>query len=324
MTTKPRISAPDVYYHIMSKGVFEENIFPNDKLKQFFLDQLKTSLNLFSYSCCAWSIQKDHYHLIVKASTVTISRFMQRLNSVYARKYNSEEEGREGVVFYRRFASVICQDTHLKDLIRYVHQNPVRCGECTIDELDSYKWSGHAAILGNCRNDFQNCDELLGAFSQENAFEEYKDFMKVRSPEFGCDVIANVRIANQSCQNSSKLRAWIIGDSNFVQDVMEKDAFRRAQIARHLIANISPGKLHEIVGEHTNLIFDDLFTQGRVNLRSNARELFSLAGVTLLDFKGKALADYLGVTASAVSRMMSRGRGKKEIIKLIEKIKLQI
>ncbi|MFW6245515.1 MAG: transposase, partial [Fibrobacterota bacterium] len=160
MCTKPRIIVPGVYYQIYSRGVFGENIFPNTELKNFFLKELAITLKKFSYCCCSWSLQENHYHLVVKSSEVPISKFMQRLNSVYAKKYN-RERGREGVVFFRRYASIISEETELKNLIRYVHLNPVRCGACTLDKLDDYEWCGHRAALRKDNDDILDRNELL-------------------------------------------------------------------------------------------------------------------------------------------------------------------
>ncbi|MFP4243047.1 MAG: transposase, partial [Chitinispirillaceae bacterium] len=95
MCTKPRIIVPGVFYQVYSKGVSGEKIFGNPEMKKFFLRELAVTLEKFSFKCCSWSIMDDHYHLVVKSSDVPISKFMQRLNSVYAKKFN-REKGREG------------------------------------------------------------------------------------------------------------------------------------------------------------------------------------------------------------------------------------
>ena len=52
------------------------------------------------------------------------------------------------------YKSVVCEeDAYLLELIRYIHLNPLRAGLVKdLQELDTYSWSGHSAILGNRKN----------------------------------------------------------------------------------------------------------------------------------------------------------------------------
>ncbi len=86
---------------------------------------------------------------------------MQRLNSTFAKEYN-KNNSRSGVVFAKRFSSIVIQDgKNLNDIIRHIHLNPVRCGDCTIDELDRYQWSGHRALVNNINDNILNNNEVL-------------------------------------------------------------------------------------------------------------------------------------------------------------------
>jgi REP element-mobilizing transposase RayT len=159
--SKPRIVVSNVFYEVTSKGARGAAIFDTDDLKTFFLTQFTNTLKMFNYQCYGWSLLDDHYHLILKSSETSISKFMQRLNSVYARHYN-KVKNELGTVFYRRFASIIVQEeTGLKDLIRYVHLNPVRANICTTDELDTYKWCGHQSLLNNKSDQIQNTGVIM-------------------------------------------------------------------------------------------------------------------------------------------------------------------
>ncbi|MFP4165102.1 MAG: transposase, partial [Chitinispirillaceae bacterium] len=305
MCTKPRIIVPGVFYQVYSKGVSGEKIFGNPEMKKFFLRELAVTLEKFSFKCCSWSIMDDHYHLVVKSSDVPISKFMQRLNSVYAKKFN-REKGREGVVFFRRYASIISQETELKKLIRYVHLNPVRCGACTLEELDHYEWSGHRALIrGN--DDILDRSTLLKQFSGPEPLEAYRCYMALKGPEGQNDeIIGRVRSANRGKLNFFRPELWVIGSIDFVRTVLQMDRCRRARIARHIITETSLRRLHENLQNTLYSETDELFLQGRVNQKSTARELFAYAGSCCYDYRNTEIAAYLKITASAVSRMVSR------------------
>ena len=78
---------------------------------------------------------------------------MRRLMTGYAVTFNKKHK-RAGHLFQNRYKSVVCEeDAYLLELIRYFHLNPLRAGLVKdLQELDTYPWSGHSAILGHCKN----------------------------------------------------------------------------------------------------------------------------------------------------------------------------
>lgn len=67
----------------------------------------------------------------------------------YALSYNRQHK-RVGYLYQGRYKSVVCEEEpYLRELVRYIHLNPVRAGLVkTIEELDKYRWSGHSVIMG--------------------------------------------------------------------------------------------------------------------------------------------------------------------------------
>ncbi len=305
MATKPRIIAPQVYYHVTSKGFNGETIFRSPEMKAFFKQELQKSLKKFKFFCLAWSLMNDHFHLVVKSSNDSISLFMQRFNGVLARKYNGMEN-RKGTVFYRRFASVVVQHgAALREVIRYVHLNPVRCNLCTLDELSKYEWSGHKALSGSEEDQIVCKSEVFENFKGENSLREYSHYMESQPTLHGLEVLENVRAANLSCQNSSKPENWIIGESDFVRKILSFD-LQKIPIARHRKLQLDPILLHQNVCATMGIDTEMLFRQARKNVRAYARQLFAYIGVTEYNFPSAFLARYLRVTGSAVSKMISR------------------
>ena len=63
------------------------------------------------------------------------------------------------------------------ELIRYVHLNPLRARIAKdMNELSSYKWSGHSAIMGKQKAQWQSIGEILGYFGKKKseAVRQYK------------------------------------------------------------------------------------------------------------------------------------------------------
>jgi hypothetical protein len=92
---------------------------------------------------------------------------IQRWLGPYAVLFNLRHR-RAGHLFQNRFKSILVEEErYLLELVRYIHLNPVRGRRplVTLDELDDYRWSGHAVLLG--RRDFaaQDADFVLRYFA---------------------------------------------------------------------------------------------------------------------------------------------------------------
>ncbi len=80
---------------------------------------------------------------------------MRRLLTGYAVNYNRRHK-RFGHLFQNRYKSVLCQeDLYLKELVRYIHLNPLRAGIVSdYRSLSRYSYCGHGVILGYFKNDW--------------------------------------------------------------------------------------------------------------------------------------------------------------------------
>jgi len=84
----------------------------------------------------------NHYHVVLETPTRDLSAGMQRMNGVYAQRFN-ERHHRTGHVFGGRFWSMpIESDERFAATCEYVIQNPVRAGLC--ESSGDWTWSGGA------------------------------------------------------------------------------------------------------------------------------------------------------------------------------------
>ena len=86
MCTQPRMVVPFAFYQVTSKSICDQKIFPDNTFKTFFLKSYLFSQKLLSMPRLV--IMDDHFYMVVKSSDISISKFMQRLNSVYAKYFN--------------------------------------------------------------------------------------------------------------------------------------------------------------------------------------------------------------------------------------------
>ncbi|MFP4682006.1 MAG: transposase [Chitinispirillaceae bacterium] len=295
MSTKPRIIIPHALYQIRSEVKPGLDLFPTEDLEQFFLSKLDSMLQAAGFILVDMCLQQDHYHLIVKSSEETVSWFMRTFNSVVAKNLNRYYE-RHGNVFPERFSSaVLDRNQSLTDIACHVHLNPLRS-----EKLVSAKRNGRC-----------HCCRISERFGPEHTQKHRNHLDRNESAPGYIDNISRVRYANKQGQQYSDPRVCVIGADDFVNSSLFEHKMlydmRKADLMRDPETHLKG--LHTDLSTRLPLKFKDLFKRGYVNGLSKNRELMVLLGVFRLRFSGADLARYLGITRSAVSKMISRTAG---------------
>jgi REP element-mobilizing transposase RayT len=144
MPRQARIDAAGAMHHVIVRGIEKKNIFRDEADREGFLDRLGQIIVESETQCYAWVLMRNHAHLLLQTGVVPVRNVMQRLLTGHAVVFN-KKYGRHGQLFQNRYKSILCQeDIYFKELVRYIHVNPVRAGIIRdINGLDEYEWSGH-------------------------------------------------------------------------------------------------------------------------------------------------------------------------------------
>lgn len=139
MGRKLRTSFPGAIHHVFTRGVNRGDIFLDDADRLYFMATLRAICSEGSAALIAYCLMTNHFHLVIKEGAVALCRIMQRLLTSYAgwcnRKY-----GRSGHLFEARYEANLCaDDAYLRNLIRYVHCNPLKAG--MVADPRDWKWS---------------------------------------------------------------------------------------------------------------------------------------------------------------------------------------
>ena len=144
MGRAPRVQFPGGTYHVVSRGNLRAPIYLDDDDRHYFLVVLRRICVRHKWTCHAYCLLTNHFHLIVETPDATLSRGMQTLNGTYARSFN-ERYGRQGHLFENRFWSgVLLDERRLREALRYVAFNPVRAGLC--ERPAEWRWTGGSAF----------------------------------------------------------------------------------------------------------------------------------------------------------------------------------
>ena len=180
MPRSARIDIPGLLHHVIVRGIERRDIFYGDDDKALFIERLDRLLVATETDCLAWALMSNHFHLLLRPRATTLAALMRRLLTGYAVVFNLRHK-RSGHLFQNRYKSIVCQeDSYLLELLRYIHLNPLRAGLVgSMEELDTYSWSGHAVLMGNATLDGQQSEEILQMFAKKRhlARQKYRRFV---------------------------------------------------------------------------------------------------------------------------------------------------
>lgn len=306
-----RIEFPGRLVHIMSRGIDGMSIFREDADRLYFLRKLESGLQRTGYRCLAWALMDNHYHLLLRMSDLPMSKLMRSLNGAYGRYFN-KKYGRTGYLYQDRFRSVVCQDQeYAKELIRYIHLNPLRAGLVdSLSALRTWKWCGHGFLLGEPPMlALQEQDEVIRRFARIRSVGVAHYLSYLQEGLDTEDPYAAGWLSDTSAEahdKSGKGLPSVIGDPSFVRDAMEKNS-KRLSLLRKL--RESPEALEELadsICKAHGITREMLRRSGRNNARSAARKEFCIRAYSELQASTTAIAHILNVTLAPVSTMISR------------------
>jgi len=321
MPRKARIDATGAFHHIIVRGIEGRKIFRDEPDRDNFLDRLSDLIVSSQTRCFAWALLPNHAHMLLQTGLIPIAGLMRRLLTGYAVSFNLKYH-RHGHLFQNRYKSILCQeDTYLKELIRYIHLNPLRAALVPdLPSLDRYPWCGHSAIMGNVKREWQSSEYVLKVFgkTKARARRSYTAFVEQgvaqgNRPELvggglirsmgGWDKVVEMRRDNTFMKSDER----ILGDGDFVQRVLKEaeERLNRRYLAR--ARGFDFEKTVRRVAEAMHMEASEVLSSTKAPRSVKARSLLcywlnSDSGMNKADIARK-----LGICQSAAARGVVRG-----------------
>ncbi|MCI8700244.1 MAG: hypothetical protein HFJ47_02755 [Clostridia bacterium] len=173
----PRSYIKTFLFHIVTQGINKSYIFENSNDIKYYIN----IMNLLSENCevkiLAYCVMNNHTHMLVETEQVEkLSKYMQRLNTKYAKYYNKKYE-RVGYVFRNRYCSQgIYNEEQLYNCMMYIYNNPVKAGICK--EAKDYPYSNYKEIKVKLKEEYTfidaneeppiECKNIIKKFLKEN------------------------------------------------------------------------------------------------------------------------------------------------------------
>ncbi len=321
MTRPLRIEYAGAFYHVINRGIAQENIFLNDRDREKFLEYLEAAFERFSLTIHSYCLMDNHYHLLTETSEPNLGRAMQWLNVSYALYFNTKRK-RKGHLFQGRYkAYIVDADEYLKSLSRYIHLNPVRAK--LVIKPGDYKWSSYNAFTGKAKApEWLETRYLLAYFHQKRkrALQLHRNF---------CEEV-DVESLNNPAKDA--VEGLILGDENFVKLMQGrllsfKSDEKEVPQLRGLKPRPAVEKVVKEVGRKFGCGIKEIIKKGKK--RNDAREVAIYLARLHTGLTGKKIGEFFdqisGARISIIfqkinSKMESEKRFKREIEKLTKRI----
>jgi REP element-mobilizing transposase RayT len=318
MPRQARIDAPGALHHIVIRGIERGAIFWDDKDRLDFLDRLDKLLPETETPCYAWALVTNHVHLLLRTGITPIASVMRRLLTGYAVRFN-RRHGRHGHLFQNRYKSILCEeDTYLKQLVAYIHLNPVRVKIVKdVNTLKTYPFTGHSALMGKKDRPWQDTEYVLSLFGEiasearRNLLDHVLKWLKKgRCPELtGGGLIRSAggwRAVKEAYREGIRIFGdeRILGSSDFVEETLKcaGEAYNR----RLQLQSAGVGLSDVIAGVCRYLSIDenDLVSSTRRVQIARARALIGYIATRDLSITGSEVAHRLDIDRSATQMQL--------------------
>ena len=334
MPRQSRIDAPGALHHIMVRGIDRKRLFADDSDREDFIGRLSGLVEESRTRCYAWALMTNHVHLLLRTGTVAIASVMRRLLTGYAIRFNRRHR-RCGHLFQNRYKSILCEeDPYLKQLVAYIHLNPVRAGlvvDCLA--LKSYPFTGYSALMGKYKRHWQDTDYVLALFGRtvSESRKKLHDHISQWSAKGRCADLTGgglIRSAGgwQAIKDAYRDGVKIAGDermlgsSNFVETTLKEnqEAYDRRTMLRSAGIDLSA----VITTACRYLGIDEAELAGRTRRIeiARARALIGCIATQELLISGSELARRFNIDRSAVSRAARRAAHDPKLIEVAKEV----
>ena len=284
----------------MIRGIEGRRIFSSDDDRLDFLRRLDALVPELGFRCFGWVLMPNHVHLAVQSGPIRLSRLMARLNTGYARTFNLRHE-RQGFLFQNRFRSrIISSEADLLGVIAYICRNPLEASMLrSILELSRWPWSALSALTGARRaRPFEAVEATLAMFGDtpEMARRNLLQLVTTSSTEvIAAKALDRHGTPSRTPGASDRVLEQILGASD--------NATRLGESAHARLQD-----LIESVCSEFGIEPSDLDRHRRTQSASRARAVIAYLAVVECRIPGRRVAKALGVSPSAVSHSLERGR----------------
>jgi REP element-mobilizing transposase RayT len=313
-------------YHIISRTIRREYLIKGPEERLYYLRQLGQATRHTDAQVLGWCLMSSHIHLIVRAGRDPLERLMKPVHVGFAGWLSPRLGKGGGPIFASRYKSILVEEEpYLLQLVRYIHNNPVRAGVVTNPE-DSV-WSSHREYLGKERPpEWLKTGYVLSMFS-EDADEARKLFHQFvlegkgerRRPDLCGEGLKNMgREIQSEFGDGWRVSGPILGSKAFATKVLSDIVSMDETVARNVSASDvvveETPSLEELIGVTCAVVGLEPWEFEQQPKRRGpalARRIVTYLWVQRYRQPQIRLVRHLCVSSGAVSRWLSKAVGER-------------
>ena len=238
-------------YHVMLRGINQQNIFVDDEDNERFIATLARYQKESEYELYAYCLMGNHVHLLMKEGNETLGNTMGRIGASYVYWYNWQY-GRKGHLFQDRYKSEPVQDdAYFLTVLRYIHQNPLKAG--LVKSIDEYKWSSFNEYIKEA--EIVNVDYALAMFAnnRKTALKGFKEFHMAANDDQCLEITPRKKTVSDK-----KIRQFVLEQFNIeLASLQNEDPKTQIEVLRCLkkLEGSSLRQLSRLTGLTVNKIY---------------------------------------------------------------------
>ena len=143
--TERRKSASGIY-HVMLRGINQQQIFEDEEDYLRFLSVLRECKEESEFKLYAYCMMGNHIHILLQEGKEPLEIIFKRIGCRFVYWYNLKYQ-RVGHLFQDRYKSeAVEDDAYFLMVLRYILQNPMKAG--IEDQPGNYRWSSYGSYAG--------------------------------------------------------------------------------------------------------------------------------------------------------------------------------
>ena len=181
MSRKARRISELGLYHVIFRGMNHCHLFEDDTDYLKFLEMLSELKGKMKFEIYSYCLMSNHVHIFLHEKEAgSLITLMRKLLTRYAGWFNRKYQRSGSLIANRYKSEVVNKDEYVFELVRYIHQNPIRAG--MVEKLKNYRWSSYLDYLRYKEEDITDVGFLLDMMSKSQ-IDALKIFEKLHNEQ---------------------------------------------------------------------------------------------------------------------------------------------
>lgn len=245
MPRQARRKSESGIYHVMLRGINQQQIFEDAEDYEKFLKIIQENKAVSGYQIFAYCLMGNHIHLLIKPEDEALEQIFKRIAGRFVYWYNIKYQ-RIGHLFQDRFKSEPVEtDEYFLTVLRYIHQNPIKAGLCK--KAEDYRYSSYKEYQG--KNGFIDVDYVYEILPKDRFFSFHMEDEPIK-----CMDVSSSSPIRLTDEQAKKIIKKISGCVSVAEYQALEDTFKEKYMRKLRNKGLSIRQLARLTGTSKGLV----------------------------------------------------------------------